>query len=898
MTELPDSPPKPPADVAVDIAQVHAQSGQDQAELARLQQEVVEAQMRLGVGQGAQLHEAKQQLIAAMLQTREEVQNTERALGESAGRQQQLDELFAFSRDAMAKIDDAGVVRRINKRAEELFGWTPAELVGQPAQGLLAPESRVPFAALLGERRGAAQPVDATKPWPSLQALRKDGGTFPASVGMRVADEAGESVVIAVFDDITEREELVEALQQSAARYRDTLDNLIEGCQIVDADWRCRYVNPVAARHANRSPQSLVGRRLAQVHPGIENTEVFAMSQGCMADRLPRNAEVDAVFPGGLRGRFQVSVCPAEDGILIFSVDVTRQRRAEDQVRASNADLERRVAERTAELERAREAADEANRAKSVFLATMSHEIRTPMNGVIGMVEVLSHSELPEPHAEAVRTIRRSAFTLLGIIDDILDFSKIEAGRLELEDEPLVLAEAIESVGDTLLPMAADRHVDLRLFVSPRIPRVIRADPVRLRQVLINLISNAIKFGAGRPARHGRVAVLAEMSEAAVPTLRLRVVDDGIGMTPATLAVLFTPFSQADPSTTRHFGGTGLGLTICRRLVTLMRGEIDVTSAPGVGSTFVVTLPVQAVDEPQAAGLVRLDDCACVIVGADEADDDVRAYLESAGARVTRLADLAAAVAAARELPQAVFIHRMAREQWSLEPLREAFPSDGGAAHVLIEPDRRDAARQLSPRLVAMGGRLLRGAVLLRAVSVAAGLLPADLLHDLGPRDLPDPPARPLTVEEARAQGRLLLIAEDDEVNQAVILRQIEILGYAAEVAGNGELALEMWRGGDYALLLTDLHMPSLDGYALAQAIRHGESARPPARRGRMPILALTANALRGEANRAFAAGMDEYLTKPLQLRMLADALRKWLPPEAPDAPQSPPITAGPSPTP
>ncbi len=881
----PDDPPvKPLPDVAADIAELRRQAGEDRTELLRLQQDVIQAQLKLGAGVDARLDGVNQQLVASVLQTHEEAQNAERARLELAAWQRQLDELFEFSHEAMVRIAADDTIVRVNRCAQALFGWTLAEAAGKPATDLVAPDAGATFTSRLEEARQAST---STAPAPAvpgaalaLLAVRKDGGVFPVEIGAGVTGEGAARVVTVAFDDATERVELEEALLQGARRYRDTLDNMIEGCQIVDADWRCRYVNGEAARQANRPAADLVGRRLWKLHPGIEATELFAMSERGLRDRLPQHGEVDAVFPGGLRGCFQVSVWPSPDGISIFSVDISAQRSAETRLRDINIELEQRVVERTAELELARVAAEAANRAKSVFLAAMSHEIRTPMNGVIGMTEVLSHSDLPREQAVAVHTIRSSAFSLLGIIDDILDFSKIEAGRLELASEPIDLRLLVESVCDTLMSIAVARHVEIHLFVAPTLPRHISGDSLRLRQVLINLVGNAIKFGAGTPARHGHVAVRVQAVEAAdgesAPTLQLQFIDDGIGMSAATLAKLFTPFSQGEESTTRRFGGTGLGLTICRRLVTLMRGEIDVASESGRGATFTVTLPLASALADGEREEPRLDGVDCIVVGSDPSGVDVQAYLDEAGARTSLAADLPAAIAAARPGGSTILIHRLSREQWSALAPQLVRAADLG--HVLIETGSRQAARQGPDRVVTLGGILLRRSVLLGAVAVAAGLKPTESLLERLPVGLVGIPARRVSIEEARSEGRLLLIAEDDEVNQMVILRQIEILGYAAEVAVDGHEALQMWRAGRYALLLSDLDMPGLDGYALAQAIRRDEAGPGATGRGRSPIVALTANALPSEASRASAAGMDDYLTKPLQLHMLAAALRKWLP--------------------
>jgi signal transduction histidine kinase/CheY-like chemotaxis protein/HPt (histidine-containing phosphotransfer) domain-containing protein len=563
--------------------------------------------------------------------------------------------------------------------------------------------------------------------------------------------------------------------------------------------------------------------------------------------------------------------------------EVDERRMAQQEVMTLNAELEQRVLRRTAQLESsnrelavATDAAERANRAKSAFLATMSHEIRTPMNGVIGMVEVLAHTQLQESQADAVRTIRASAFSLLSIIDDILDFSKIEAGRLELERAPVALPDLIESVSDTLLPVAIDKDVELSLFIAPQVPDHVWADATRLRQVLFNLVGNAIKFSAGHQGRHGRVSIRAELADDG-SRLRLRFSDNGIGMSPETVAQLFSSFTQAEVSTTRRFGGTGLGLAISKRLVTLMNGEIEVHSALGEGSTFMVTLPIEVASpdskrrEPDIAGV------DCVVVGSDANADDLRIYLEHAGARVHSAPDLEGAVREAAALIDPVVIQNTRRGDSSGDALRAAFSAMPDVRFLLIMRGWGRRARMTATDVVTLDGNCLKRLSLLRAVAVAVGRASPEVLYESAGQALLNEPLA-MTNAQARAQGKLILVAEDDEVNQKVILRQIEVLGHAAEIAHDGAEALQLWRAGNYALLLTDLHMPEMDGYTLAETIRREEVLHGPLWRGRMPILALTANALRGEAMRAQAAGMDEYLTKPLQLHLLKAALTKWMP--------------------
>ncbi len=455
-----------------------------------------------------------------------------------------------------------------------------------------------------------------------------------------------------------------------------------------------------------------------------------------------------------------------------LSAEITERKRADEALRELNEALESKVAARTLELTGARDEAEQANRAKSAFLAAMSHEIRTPMNGVVGMIDVLEHSSLDDTQVEIVKTARESAHALLAIVDDVLDFSKIEAGQFPVDSEPMTVASVVEGVRDTLNHLAGKQGVALVLFADPAIPEQLLGDATRLRQVLLNLTGNAIKFSGGGE-RSGRVALRSRLLKGGAQQVELEfsVADNGIGMDQATLARLFTRFTQADAGTTRRFGGTGLGLSISHGLVELMGGSIAVHSEPGRGSTFSVRLPLAL--------------------------------------------PLASAMSAATVMPQ---------------------------------------AQTARPR------------------------------HAAVPRAAP-------SWALARARGRLILVAEDNHVNQKVVLRQLALLGYAADVVANGCEAFEHWQRGEHALLLTDLHMPQMDGYELAQAIRLAEGSRP-----RMPIIALTANALKGEAKRCRDLGMDDYMTKPVQLAALQAMLDKWLPQAS--APSQYSFTPGATPSP
>ncbi|MEO8449615.1 MAG: PAS domain S-box protein [Gemmatimonadota bacterium] len=699
------------------------------------------------------------------------------------------------------------------------------------------------------------------------------------------------------FADVTDRILQQATIEGIAARLHAILNATADGIIVTDKGGIVESSNPAAERVFGMGPGALVGRSLASLLP--------ARGVTWLADKLPtlvgrsEPTELTARRDDGVLFQLEISVSSMEmaGGTCYIATvrDITQRRQAAEALAARNRDLElaRFSMERSAadlarsmkELAEEKLRAEAATRAKSSFLATMSHEIRTPMNGVIGMTALLLDTELSAEQREYALTVKNSAELLLAIINDILDFSKIEAGKLTFEPLPFDLRDTIEEVVDLLSAKAEEKGLRLGARFAPGTPRRLIGDAGRIRQILLNYASNALKF-----TEHGHVLieVSCEGEENNAAIVRLAVSDSGVGIPLEYQTKLFERFSQADTSTTRKFGGTGLGLAISKQLAELMGGSVGLKSEPGQGSTFFATvrLPIDHSPDRRATGhalqnvralcadnnpLQRLlvaelmTEWGMRVDGAGSAEQAITmARRASAGGDPYRIGlidhDLvgSASVTLGAELVAASAGARL--DLVLLAPMGRSLTKDGSAAGfsaVLPRPLRSATL----------------GDALVRLIQSNPGSAPTSAGEAVAARG-------GAGVDGAGAEDRSkrpILLVDDNVVNQKVAVRMLERLGYRVDTASNGREALELWARVPYDLIFMDCQMPVMDGYEATTEIRRLEE-----RATRIPVVAFTANAMKGDRDRCLEAGMDDYLTKPIRLEELKAILGKWMESPAP----------------
>jgi PAS domain S-box-containing protein len=665
---------------------------------------------------------------------------------------------------------------------------------------------------------------------------------------------------VGAVEDVTEARRAQDAVAAGATRLRAIFDAAADGIIVADSSGQIESLNNAAHALFGYDSDELFGRPIGTII--IDGDPRL----GRRRDRstFPLDLAVSTMEAGGHRS------------MIAIVRDITDRKQAEEdrlrhlsELEQTKNSLETAAAELARSMEESAEArarAESAARAKSEFLATMSHEIRTPMNGVIGMVGLLLDTPLTAEQREYAATVRSSAESLLTIINDILDFSKVEAGRLTFEPLPFDIRTAVEETIDLLAGKAGEKGLVLAARFAPGTPRHLIGDVGRLRQILTNYTGNAIKF-TGRG--HVLVEVSCDRQSGDDAVIRLAVSDTGIGIPPEQLHRLFQKFSQADASTTRKYGGTGLGLAICRQLAELMGGEVGVTSQSGEGSTFwaTVRLPIdraaRSVAPPAELHRKRL---LYVHRGSIHTAWEMQ-LIADLGVRVdavTAPEALASMKTATDALdPFEIVMIDQGIDEPRADELAAAISTAGGGPRIVLVTDpgtRGQLPASPSARVTTSLARPLRSGALATALQGSAS----------APTPTSSEPA-PGTSGTGAASTRRILLVDDNAVNQKVGAKMLERLGFRVDLAGNGLEAVEMWARVPYDAILMDCQMPEMDGFEATAEIRRRESGT-----ARIPIVALTANAMQGDRERCLAAGMDDYLTKPIRPDQLKETLARW----------------------
>ncbi len=664
-----------------------------------------------------------------------------------------------------------------------------------------------------------------------------------------------------VWAFVTGKKEVLEVQR----RLQAIVETANDGIVVINKKGIIQSVNPAMEEMFGYPLETMVGRNVSMLMPEPYHSQ----HDGYLDNYLTTGVEKIIGLGREVRGK-------RRDGST-FPIDLSVNR-LEVASGLHFAGVIRDISERhrvQTDMEQAKTEAIEANKAKSTFLATMSHEIRTPLNGIVGTVDVLAHTQLDETQHDLVVTAQDSALLLQGIIDDILDFSKIEAGRLELEYSVVSMERIVEGLADSLLFLAKKYETRLLTFVDPELP-LLQGDAIRLRQILYNLSGNAIKFSGGMDDRVGQVvvSVTQDKMEHGTAAVCIEVSDNGIGMSKEVVSGLFKPFVQGEADISRRFGGTGLGLVITDRLVQMMAGTIAVESSPNVGSTFRVRLPLQVAEEVKEEVEPQLNGVTVLLLECDKPIWILESYLGHAGAEVKRIAaddvemqlerlDLGAQ-------PPVVIVDASA-DEGMLQRVRDRLTDSamqGKVRYIAMEYKFHRYTPATPEETLLLDFNCLHRSKLLHATSALVSCTPPRQDSALAAGINPDVAAR----SSGKAwSGVTVLLVDDNETNRKVIGRQLRMLGCEVVLAEDGEEALKIWRDCACDMVLTDCHMPVMNGYELAHAIRNEEAD------GRVPIVAITADALKGTAQKCYAAGMDDYLTKPVQLKQLEQSVERWL---------------------
>lgn len=690
-----------------------------------------------------------------------------------------------------------------------------------------------------------------------------------------VEDDSGfDRFLVAVqmgMNEMMQRMSVYHEIDELTTRFNAILETIPEGIVYVDDSGRSAWVNTVGSelldlQQGNNQPFAVATAMQQLRSRAVNQDEINYVANKLFSEPNQTIKDWKWVIGDPIQIVLRVACKPISstlvNGRLWVFTDVTFSHLATEQLRELNEELAIK-----------RNLADEQNQAKSEFLANMSHEIRTPMNGVIGMTSLLTHTELTEEQREYVDTIRLSGETLLSLINDILDLSKIESGKLEMEEAPISLAKLVEETYDLLSVRANEKGLDLLYLIDPNVPSEVLGDPTRLRQILLNLVSNGIKFTSkGEIMIH--VQSIGKMED--VYHIQVNVKDSGIGIPKNKFNTIFESFSQVDSSTTRKYGGTGLGLSICQRLVSMMGGSITVSSIEGKGSTFTFDIKVRAnreVKQFDFAPVVKdslLTDKKILILDDNETNLQIlKSQCRLWGMHPVIFNDCHEALAVLKNQDfDLAIIDMLLTEHDGItvtKEIRRLYPNKNipvilfsslGFSH-FTNKEEKD----------------LFAAILIKPAKHS--VLKRTLMDVLGEKEtkknvtdsVPSLPDLTPIVNSIR-----ILVAEDNDTNQKLIRKTLEKLGYTCDLVNNGVEAVEAAKRKPYDLILMDVMMPEMDGYEATQLIVSSVEIHKPI------IIAMTANALADDKNKAMKAGMDDYVSKPFRIADIEEKINKWKP--------------------
>lgn len=803
-----------------------------------------------------------------------DVSDLKQAEAARQGSEARLRALVDTAVDGIVVINEQGTIESVNPAASRMFGYTADQLLGRNVNVLMPEPYHTEHDTYLNNylESGQKKIIGIGR---EVLGLRSDGVSFPLELAVSEMLVDGSRKFTGIVRDLSSR-------KQAEAQFRQVVESAPNGMLMVDSLGIITLVNKQVETMFGYSREEMLGQpiemliptRYRPTHPA-HRTAYFSSptSRAMGGDR-----ELFGLHKSGEEFPVELGLNPIDtpNGQLALAsvVDITMRKRAESALSKAAQDLEWK----NWEISEARDQAVKAGQAKTDFLATMSHEIRTPMNGVIGMTTLLLETSLTPEQQEYVHTLKHSGESLLRIINDILDFSKIEAGKFTIEHIPFDLRLTIEDTLDILAPSSQNRRLELVGLIDAQTPRTVVGDPGRIRQILTNLVGNAIKF-----TEEGEVLiqVLQIDQDPTSVTLRFEVIDTGIGLTPEAQAKMFQAFTQADSSTARKYGGTGLGLTICKRLVELMSGKIGLQSMAGQGTCIWFTVRFETQDAGPCTPVLPLDTNlsglrVCLV------DDNAtnRSLLQYHVSAWNMNHDSAV------DGPSALALMRQAAANgtpFDLAIIDMRMPGmDGLELCRLIKSD--STIHQTHLILLTAAGQ--RGdSLAAKEVGAAAYLTKpirerhlADCMRLVfGRRDSAEK-ALPLitrhTIFEAEARtAHRVLVVDDNPVNQRVAVKMLEKLGCRVDVASNGIEALAAICQHQYPLVFMDCQMPELDGFETTRLIRSQEQPG-----SHLPVIAMTANAMEGDRETCLTAGMDDFVSKPIAVGALRTILTRWLP--------------------